>query len=125
MWELTPVACRAAWCGAPLQVSDGLVAAVDRRRSLMEDLKQPGRRQAAETMAIQVQWHQTCLPILPAPEAAHLLGLQDLKQPGRQQTAWPSRCIAGHDAHQKCPALFMQYTPHRVLCVQLDTKLKS
>ena len=55
MWELNTVACRAAWCGAPLQVSDGLVAAVDRRRSLMEDLKQPGRRQAAETIAIQVQ----------------------------------------------------------------------
>jgi hypothetical protein len=40
---------------APLQVSDGLVAAVDRQHSLMEDLKQPGRRQAAETMAIKVQ----------------------------------------------------------------------
>ena len=41
--------------GAPLQVSEGLVAAVDRRRNLMEDLKQPGGGQAAETMAIQVQ----------------------------------------------------------------------
>ena len=37
-----------------LQVSDGLVSTVDRRRSLMHDLAQSHRRQPADTAAIQV-----------------------------------------------------------------------